>query len=415
IRVGNNGKFGLFGITKIEYDRLDFENGYALVKKGNYYGIIDAAGNIIVPFEYRDNRLTRFNRHGLATAAKSVEDSVFVKWGCFDTNGDVAIPFIYDRLLIIFNNNEGLIDRGWGEYDDSYISAKKDGKWGVLDKYDKIIIPFEYDDIVCFQTNGLAWANKDGKIGAINIANETVIPFEFDGLPGYYNFRFDPIRVMKDGKWRYIDLTGKTVIPFEFEYAGGEFYNEYAIIGENGKYGMMDKTGKIIIPIEYEWVVYDSESKYFSTQKNGKYGFIDIDGNMILPFEYNDPIIFRDGIAQVWKDGGKRMFIDIYGKVILTTESYTLGFIYGIILMENGGKYAFYDTAGNVVPPNLDEYDMVFRSEYDGIYYVSINDKRGLINRTGKIILPLEYEVVYFYGDYIAVQKDGRWGVLTFK
>ncbi|MEG0770726.1 MAG: WG repeat-containing protein [Clostridia bacterium] len=88
-------------------------------------------------------------------------------------------------------------------YGENTILLKKDNKWGYIDKMENIIIPFQYD--LAFQfSNGLAAVKKDGKAGYINEKGETIIDFFFEETTTPYN---GTAWVKHNGKWGVYKLS----------------------------------------------------------------------------------------------------------------------------------------------------------------------------------------------------------------
>src|SRR5690554_1768915 len=92
------------------------EDGTAIVKSGGKFGIIDAQGNTVIPFEYDyaepfSNGISLVSRNGLK--------------GYIDTKGAIVIPLEYEEIGTTFNeeaitwfrvgNNYGMIDIVKGE------------------------------------------------------------------------------------------------------------------------------------------------------------------------------------------------------------------------------------------------------------------------------------------------------------
>jgi hypothetical protein len=73
----------------------DFSDGAARVLYGQY-GVIDKAGNILVPFEYAEDCLDDFH-YGIASAGFRDDDNR-LKMGAIDKQNQIIIPFVYDMV-----------------------------------------------------------------------------------------------------------------------------------------------------------------------------------------------------------------------------------------------------------------------------------------------------------------------------
>lgn len=137
--------------------------------------------------------LTVFDRNNLAPI------SIDNQFGLIDKEGNVIIPFEYQKLVLTTVNA---------------YSAQKENKWGIITKSNQILIPFEYDLTSDFIENICA-VKKDGKWGFIDLLNQVVIPFEYDGCT---DFRAGLAGVEKEGKWGMIDKNNQLIIAYQYEY-----------------------------------------------------------------------------------------------------------------------------------------------------------------------------------------------------
>ena len=102
VRLDTNGGY-LYGFVNevgheqipVEYDHLyHFENGITVAQKDGKYGIIDMAGNVVVPFGlpyaevrgFRDGRAAVQGHNGL--------------WGVMDTQGKLIVPCESDSIVL---------------------------------------------------------------------------------------------------------------------------------------------------------------------------------------------------------------------------------------------------------------------------------------------------------------------------
>lgn len=79
----------------------------------------------------------------------------------------------------------------------------------------------------------------------------------------------------------------------------------------------------------------------------------------------------------------------------------------GLAKVEQNDKWGFVDKTGKVVVPL--QYDDVYHFS-DGLAGVKQNDKWGFVDKTGKVVIPLAYDYVDgFVGNLAVVKKDGEW------
>ena len=367
-------KYSLEGLAKvvsnfdIDDDRIGdnrggwafFNEGLALVCKGEKYGYIDKMGNEVIPciYDWTVNGHRNFHE-GLALVGKNEDKKVFF----INTEGKEAFPARYD-MANDFHEGLALV----GDFDKGYIGKKR-----YIDKKGNVVIAFtdKYYLGADF-SEGLAavWEDEEhyGKHGYIDKKGNVVIPVQYergtdsDGI----NFHEGLAVVYKDGYEGYIDKKGNEVIPCKYEYASC-FQEGRACVKKDGKYGYIDKKGNIIIPCIYEWANQFSEGYAFVSKDKDRENWSCIDKNGKEVFSSNYDCIssyFHEGFARVnkkskddsydWKYG----FIDTKGnEVIPCVYDFCEDFSEGLAVVGKhvkgryrsfwGMKYGFVDKKGN--------------------------------------------------------------------
>lgn len=194
--------------------------------------------------------------------------------------------------------------------------------------------------------------------------------------------------------------------------------NGFIIYSENGKYGFMDTNFNKIIDAKYDYMSFFDENGFAPVGIDNKYGIVDKTGKEVVPPIYDTSTYFTNGTAPVSLNWDYSL-VDTKGNIL--TEK-----IYSLIVAETDGlrrvtigkypdptSYAFIDASGKEVLSNL-EYDNVdlFFSERAS---VSLNQKYGFIDKTGKEVVPLKYDRVNNFDEDLGlavVQLDGKYGVI---
>lgn len=239
--------------------------------------------------------------------------------------------------------------------------------------------------------------------------------------------------VMKYGedgnkKYGHLDKTGTVVIPLEYDWAYS-FFDGLALVRKDGKYGYIDTTGAVVVPLEYDDAgnFSDGLAVVFKYDADGsrKYSFIDKTGT-VVSLEYNYVGPFSDGLAKVQKqdaDGSyKNGYIDRTGAVVIPLEYDSAeDFSEGLARVEKDREYGYIDTTGAAIPLTQ-EYDAYAFNFSDGLAYVmkvagrTEDDeirKYGFIDKTGSLVIPLEYDRAYNFTDGLApVMADGKYGFI---
>lgn len=173
-----------------------FYEGYAVVSKNGYYGLINEKGGLTIPLKYRDL--------GIVNEGSIVYyDENSGLRGLLDVNGNIIVPAKYGEIHCY---NEGLA---------AFLTDE--GKWGFMDKNQKVVIEPIYTNINFFKPNparhpfneGLANVQfQNGYWNFINTKGETVIAGNFMFTKSFQNGKAE---VFKDNKWFTIDKTGKCI------------------------------------------------------------------------------------------------------------------------------------------------------------------------------------------------------------
>ena len=191
---------GHFGVP-YQYDEVkDFQDGYASVRLGDKWGVINKRGKEIIKPQYEN--LGNFENNQITACRKPVQEGKGA-CGVMHKNGKEIIPFKY---YWVNPYKEGF-----------YIAQDKPSSWIYINKHGRI--PFGKRFYVADDYHqGLAMVCITAeKCGFINKKGEMKIEAEYEAL--------SPIRqgiaaAMKNGKWGFINRKGKVIIPFEYDWTG---------------------------------------------------------------------------------------------------------------------------------------------------------------------------------------------------
>ncbi len=178
-------------LTGFDFDDADdFDILPARIMKGQNFGLIDSAGNIIPtpPF----STLTNFN-DGMAAF------SVIGKFGYINEKGDIVIEAQYTYAK---------------EFNEGLAAVEVNGKLGYINKSGTLVIPALYEDVRPY-AEGRAAVRLNNKWAFVDNKGNYIYQPYFDEA-GYFNEGLCPVKLK--GKWGAIDMAGHIVVPFEFEY-----------------------------------------------------------------------------------------------------------------------------------------------------------------------------------------------------
>lgn len=249
----------------------------------------------------------------------------------------------------------------------------KNAKWGFCTNKKVVVITPAYNFVKPYN-HGLAFVKKDKFWGAINTAGKVVIPIAYANLEFGFNAHVVADSINEgyygdkaNNRIALFDSTGKRIYKARFQSLPkplGEYYDfekSFSYL-EKGKWGIMDKSYKITVPAKYDAEFWFGKG-LAAVKIAGKTGYIDSKGNLVIPARYDNANQF-----------------DNWGHAVVKT----------------GTKEGVIDTKGNTVVPI--KYTSV-HSEQNGFFTVEENEKIGLLNRTGKQVLPCTYSYPVFSFD----------------
>ena len=196
----------------------------------------------------------------------------------------------------------------------------------------------------------------------------------------------------KISKYGFVDKAGEIIIPAIYDYADS-FKNGIARVDLNDKRFYIDTKGEIIPDVNSDG---ERVTPFLFKEilSNDKWGLVDEAGAEILPCEYQQIQWLDNGLIWAGKEyhSGFSLF-DETGKELLTTE------------------YDFITRADNLEP--MREHEYLNKAE---LLFLEKGKKWGVVDKSGKIVIPIEYEFVYGWTEEIcAARKNGKWGHVDFK
>ncbi len=221
--------------------------------------------------------------------------------------------------------------------------------------------------------------------------------------------------VYKDGKSGFIDTTGKIVIPLQFDSANG-FSEGLALVTLKGKKFFIDTAGRTVFEARFDIIRDFSEglaavnigekriANIGLISDPGKWGYIDKTGKLVIPMKFTHAESFSEGFAAV-TEGDKGEFIDHDAKPVFNVPlDVTLGFREGIAGVLYHGSVAYYDRTGKKISPPLG-YGPESHSFSEGLVPVEIKGKSGYMDRTGKLVIEAQFEDAEDFSEGLAPVK----------
>lgn len=409
------------------------------------WGAIDHKLKEVLPFHFDALELC----YGHTFHFAALKDSTgHLKWGLIDSLGDFLHPPVWDTLPKLLtphyklmkvrqNGKYGLVDTTgqlvlsstfdqlpdyFSHYEDRK-TVKKDGKVGVINQDGNILVPPTdgYDEFRMQYYDALIKARKDTQWGCLNEQNKMVIPFEYSYIQGFQHKKNVWVVQQKnaDDTTRYglylcsPDLdTCQLAIPIQYDniWLLGADLSIIVLELDQQLYVRHVKNDLIISPpINISNSPFSKRDRLDLNFQNGlahvrqerKFGFLNTHFELATPIHFTKATDFQNGLAQVYLPG-KHVFIDTTGQ-ILNTRLEWVGF-------DRAGKYGIIDSSGKKGIVRLSDGTQVLSCEYDrierygaqnnicnfscrtGFHRIYKNQKVGLLNQNGVVVVPCEYD-----------------------
>ena len=206
-------------------DAYEFgSDGYAYVKNGELWGLINMMGQIAVPCEWNSIEEGNEAFHDGLCGVKDNNDL----WGFVNTNGELILPCRWTNI-------SGFFDHICAVCDDF-------GIWTFIDTTGKIVYSSDWKEVLYWSEGLLPVQNKEGLWGFVNSHNEECIPCKWDAVA---SFSEGLCAVQANGRWGAIDKNGELTLPLEwdevFKFDCGEAY-----VMKNGQTMVINKQGQVI-------------------------------------------------------------------------------------------------------------------------------------------------------------------------
>lgn len=389
-----------YELEKISNEDINY---YKIMSNGKS-GIIDKTGKVIIEPKYNTIKLP------------NPKKPIFI---CiYDYNavsGEYKTKVLNEKNEEILKNYENVNTIDIKEvvssipYEKTVLQYQKDGKYGIINFEGKSIIKPIYEEIRNMPyREGELIVKKQGKYGVVSINGGKLLDCKYDYITGdnYYSeekkYELDGYIVglnNEDGKMQYGYINNKReqILDVEFDkiYRMNDVKDDeniYLLAEKDGKIQLY-KNNKLLLDNNYQSINYSEDSKLLILQKDGRYGVTDLNGKQILSVDYEQIRIPGDYIIAI-KDG-KQVIFDLVGTQkenlaytnILKTENENYN-----ITVDKNDKYGVINKDGNILIGNKYNYIQYL---YDNYFIVGgETGKSGIVNDKGEEILPIKYEVI---------------------
>jgi hypothetical protein len=451
-------------VIEPKYDQVDQWHSpcdIMAVKQGEYWGVINTKGDIVIPIIHKSVVANSPNRSG---GIIIIRDNDTNGIQLFTHNGK-AIANVKEidsygnaypgPNLFVNNNGHGLI-AGSGKWlvkpQTAWIFLGDEGFYTMTTDSTRIYNP---EGKCIFTTRPLRYHlyYKEGYLSfSYEVKDWERLPKlkEKDLLPKVYDWETQtyrkqtPEEVITYTVHCLIDRKGKNLIPPGFSTQWRKPEHGYilvsgkvgqAVIDTNGKFLVKERLGAIdyygnylvvnggfIIPGSWRFVpaknVYglSFNGQVFTVKDNNKFNFMDTSGKILYPkgFDWINNEKNKNAFA---KRGGKYFWMDEKGKIIIEKDSvlveHGMPFDEDLSIVNVKGKSGLMDKQGKLIQPAAYGNISYMRP---GFYWASTPSGVGLI-KDGKLIIDTIHSNMNITADnqHVILCKNFLWGLYTLK
>lgn len=397
----------------------EVKHGLATIKRGNYLGVIDVKGNIIIPI----NQDSIWLDEGLIFT--KIKKSDGHSWKLHNQNGKRIGNFYYQELERV--NSE-------------CIRAKRNNKWGFLNNAGIEVSPFSFDSLEVFE-NGFAKVLHQDMFGVIDNNGKWVVTPHKDEIEIFKNhfiYRFGSEKGI-------INKSGEILFRSQSEiHQLGEFFtvknseNKFILLNQEGNRAILEAVDTVyyaqpslyIYQNREQWHMLNSSNMQSTALNNNiqqilimseglimaeiddYWGFLRQDGSLSIANRYDSLQFYSEGLAAVELIGNWG-FIDPDEKIIIQPnyESAT-PFKENLSIVEKDGDFGMINNSGKIILAT--KYDKIEQLKDFILLYK--DDLIGLANSAGELLRNIQYSSIEAVGkSHFLVSKNGKYGIISNK
>ena len=232
----------------------------------------------------------------------------------------------------------------------------------------------------------------------------------------------DLAEVAKNEKWGIVDYSGKLITPL-FDMAP-RMNGNTIIVGNNDEdggdiLGLIDNKGNTLLPMKFKEILKLSDGMICVCDMNNKLGYANVNEEykITIPCIYDYASNFLKGYAFVGNYGATTKYINKKGEEVdasILPNELKAGFEYGNA--GNGYDVTISDSLGNT---KVEHFDNVIDPGKESDYIMVVrNNKDGIVMSNGSYI-PCIYDDIktihvknIIEKGLVVVEKQGKWGVI---
>lgn len=338
--------------------------GVLLVSVGIFLGVgKDRKTNLLNEFTISSKYLVRVRDNLISSDGK--------KYTYYDLNGKKLLELESENEIFDFE-----VFKLMNSKDDLFVSTKDGVTYGVIDSSKKEVLPNKYHSVFIVSKNCFIVENENNSYSVVNASGVNLFETNYDR---YINYDNAGVALVSGDKWSIIDQNGNLVSKVNYSYVVDYSYDK-------------DKTKAVVLVGQYGE---DTSDIYIF--KNESLNIIEKVGSSIFVKDKYIYYAVSDGTFSSYDivsgNVKKNVVVDFSLNGMITTVS-------------SGGLLGYKSTDGKIVIK--EQYQVEGTTDFTkyGLAVVSLNDLKGVIDKTGKQIIPCKYKTIYVFSGNVFVVSD---------
>ncbi len=392
------------------------------------YGFMNAEGRTVIPARYDSVASDYF--------CDGVKDPFLLVFrqkqlGIIDKTGRSIAPFGVeeienmddDLLLVRKDKKAGIIHQGGftvlePEYDgaelldETFIAVQKEGREGLVAYTGREIMPVAYDEIKSLP-GGVVAFRRDKRFALITrdkllAGKDTALRFTYDRVEplrkGYFKVCSDSTEAILNPKLETVLSAPGRIVALGNHWA----------TSRNHLWQLHDESGKVIADTLFDELM--GNEAFLAGRKGDNWALWRSNIAPRLKFDYDTVMLLGpEGFAV--KQGNASFayfrpdnFVKLGSFARLSLLRLPNSSHYWLQVEDRAGKKGLYSPGGGVVLPMRYEKSVPWRAD---LFCVQLNGKYGVVNQSGKVMLPPGYAALDYNPDgSIATLRDGKFGLI---
>lgn len=375
-----------------------------IARKGNNFGYINNRGKIVIPLDYKIGEekeiLNYFHeKSGVIPIAKNK------KYGLINENGDILIPFKYDFISVLDSNRVIVVDNN---------------QYFLKDINDRVIAG-PYMDLESYNSSKVLIARSDHDVKLIDENGKSLMEID---RPGLISYTVDTknnqayLFVYANNQYTLFKAMNGNInkIPLVFSNLNFYVYDDVIYVYDETGTKLYNLDGKLLKEYSVTLVSPFENAISFFKSNNYDIGVVDLDGTLIKEAIYSNEYYLnleKDGFFVLSKIVNNQVVYGIFdsqGREIFPFQELKILDIIGkdYIVCSKNKKISILDFNGNIVRT----YDSLNKIT-NNMYKIGSGNKFGIINNKLQLLLPIDYDWIYYNNSFLYVQKNNQFKILS--